>query len=41
MGPVTETVSSMQETHLLTRWIVSVPKTTTTPVMPTKAISGP
>jgi hypothetical protein len=41
MGPVTETVSSMQETHLLTRWIVSVPKTTTTPVIPTKAISGP
>jgi hypothetical protein len=41
MGPVTETVSSMQETHLLTQWIVSVPKTTTTPVMPTKAISGP
>lgn len=41
MGPVTETVSCMQETHLLTQWIVSVPKTTTTPVMPTKAISGP
>ena len=36
MGPVTETIWSMQETHVLTQWVVVIPKTTTMSAIPTK-----
>ena len=36
MGPMTETIWSMQETHVLTQWVVVVSKTTTMSASPTK-----